>query len=301
MRIKNISFSRKSEMCDVLPKVYVMMEGTETEPLYFKELFHGIRDFEYLPFEKDALDLGWSNPLLLINQLKLELDSNTINLSYAEFLPFIIRYLRKKNQTIDVSLFKKEFNDKLAKKGIKNRNNIVSEEIIESILIDLKGTAFINLVYDGLEDFKNEFAHLREDEHPYNPDTDKLVLIVDRDKKSFSESQYDKVIENSEKYGVDLYVTNPCFEFFLALHFSDLKHISEQDLLENKISDDITYVHSILLSYDQSYEKDNYDVQKYISNLGNVINNIKKYENDICKIKNKVGSNLLGIIEKYKK
>lgn len=304
MRIGNSSLERKSEYLDLVPKIFVMMEGTETEPLYFKELFSNMNNVEYLPFERDLTDLGWSNPLVLMNEIKLELSTEQINLTYREFIPFLIRYLKRGNSDLDVSLFKKEFNNLLTRLGVVNKNQTMDETIVESALKQLKKTAFKNLVFGGLSDFKNTFASLRDEASPYNPSTDRLILIIDRDKESFSTSQFMKVLKEAENNNVEIFITNPCFEFYLALHFSDLKNIPEIDILENKKIDGITFCHNLLLSYDPTYTKGSYDTKKYLNKIDTVKVNIQKYENDLTRLENKVGSNLdslLASIEKFKR
>ncbi len=301
MRIGNSSLERKSEYLDLVPKIFVMMEGTETEPLYFKELFSNIKNIEYLPFERDLTDLGWSNPLVLMNAIKLELSTEQIDLTYREFIPFLIRYLKRDNSDLDVSLFKKEFNDLLTKQRVINKNQIMDEAVVESALKQLKETAFKNLVYSGLSDFKNTFTSLRDESSPYNPSTDRLILIIDRDKESFSTSQFMKVLKEAENNNVEIFITNPCFEFYLALHFSDLKHISEIDILENKKTDGITFCHNLLLGYDPTYTKGYYDTKKYLNKIDTAKVNIQKYENNLTRLENKVGSNLDSLLESIEK
>lgn len=300
MRIGNSSLERKSEYLSFVPKIFVMMEGTETEPLYFKELFSSIKNIEYLPFERDLNDLGWSNPLVLMNEIKLELNTEQIDLTYREFIPFLIRYLKKENSDLDVSLFKKEFNDLLSKLKITNKNQSIDESIVELALSKLKETSFRNLVYGGLDDFKNTFTSLRDESSPYNPSTDRLILIIDRDKDSFSTNQFYKVLQEAKNNNVEIFITNPCFEFYLALHFSDLKHVPENDILENKKTNGVTFCHNLLLGYDSTYTKGFYDTRKYLNKTDTVIVNIQKYENDLSRLENKVGSNLDSLLKSIK-
>ena len=46
-------------------------------------------------------------------------------------------------------------------------------------------------------------------------------MVVDRDKDSFTEEQYDKVVEFCKKNNVSLYVSNPSFELWLYMHFDE--------------------------------------------------------------------------------
>ena len=65
---------------------------------------------------------------------------------------------------------------------------------------------------------------------------DRFCLIVDRDKNSFIERQYDELLSYVQAGKVSLFVSNPCFEFWLLLHFGDCKDYDQQKLLDNKKS-----------------------------------------------------------------
>ena len=60
------------------------------------------------------------------------------------------------------------------------------------------------MVYSGLSDFKNTFTSLRDESSPYNQSTDRLILIIDRDKESFSTSQFKKVLKEAENNNVEI-------------------------------------------------------------------------------------------------
>lgn len=53
----------------------------------------------------------------------------------------------------------------------------------------------------------------------YVADYDKISFIFDRDPQSFKENQYDSVRKLCDENRFQLYITNPCFEFWLLLHF----------------------------------------------------------------------------------
>ena len=66
---------------------------------------------------------------------------------------------------------------------------------------------------------------------------DLTKYIIDRDRESFVSSsknnQYKYVVEKCEEMGFGLYVTNPCFEFWLLLHFDKVFELDRDKLLEN--------------------------------------------------------------------
>ncbi|MEA3422876.1 MAG: RloB domain-containing protein [Bacillota bacterium] len=62
--------------------------------------------------------------------------------------------------------------------------------------------------------------------------------MVDRDKGSFvnhpNNNQYAYVVEKCRENGIDFYLTNPCFEFWLLLHFDEVHQLDKTSLLEKK-------------------------------------------------------------------
>ena len=274
MRIKNENLDRISDSKTTPSKLFLMMEGVDTEPIYFKEYFLNKRNVEYLPFERSKNDLGWSNPSLLMNQLLLELNCELSTFTYAEFMPFLVRYLKNTNQFLDVSAFKREFNSCLSKKGALPSMSC-SEQLIDAVFEELKTTSFLDLIYQGLNDVKRDFSNFVESY--YDEDADEIALVVDRDRLSFTEEQYEKVIRDGKDNNISVYVTNPCFEFFLALHLSDMLNVDKNALRENLKTNNITFAHSELLKLDPEYKKENFDVNKYISQTETVVRHLRLY------------------------
>lgn len=87
------------------------------------------------------------------------------------------------------------------------------------------------------ENFENIVLDLPNifDDITFASGIDKIVLVVDRDASSFSTEQYDYVLNKCQKEGYEFLVSNPCFEFYLALHLSDCKHLDIDKLSENQI------------------------------------------------------------------
>ena len=88
---------------------------------------------------------------------------------------------------------------------------------------------------------------LQIQELTYAEGFDKICLIVDRDPQSFSEEQYDQVVQICKERQIDFYVTNPCFEFWLLLHFPDHKNLDPVKIKENsKVSSRSRYLENEL-------------------------------------------------------
>ena len=134
----------------------------------------------------------------------------------------------------------------------------------------------------------------------YSEDIDKMCLIVDRDKKSFKEEQYNYVKEECKRKNFKFYVTNPCFEFWLLLHFDEVHLINKEELLENKrASSKVRFVESELKKY-FPYNKNKYNAELLIEKIDLAIENEKKFCEDIEELKDKLGSNIGLLIQELK-
>lgn len=77
---------------------------------------------------------------------------------------------------------------------------------------------------------------IEESNFTYNEEIDYICLIVDRDKNSFTSKQYRYVKSKCEIANFKFYVTNPCFEFWLMLHFSNCDDIDKEKIKQNKVN-----------------------------------------------------------------
>ena len=122
---------------------------------------------------------------------------------------------------------------------------------------------------------------------------DKVCFIVDRDRKSFTVSQYEYVLEQCEKRGFGLYLTNPCFEFWLLMHFDDVVNLDERQLLENPlVTSERRYSEKELRKRIPGYKKSRYDARALVRNVDIAIGNEKQFCEDIKQLENTVGSNV---------
>ena len=146
----------------------------------------------------------------------------------------------------------------------------------------------------------NELKNIENKQITYSEDIDKMCLIVDRDKKSFKEEQYNYVKEECKRKNFKFYVTNPCFEFWLLLHFDEVHSINREKLLENKrASSKVRYVESELKKY-FPYNKNKYNAELLIEKIDLAIENEKRFCEDIEELKDKLGSNIGLLIKELK-
>ena len=146
---------------------------------------------------------------------------------------------------------------------------------------------------------------IREGGLTYAEGFDKICLIVDRDKDSFvstsENDQYGYVVDTCKEKKFGLYITNPCFEFWLLLHFDEVFELDQDKLLENpKVTAKRRYVEQELRRMCPGYGKSTYKAEEIVKRIDKAIENEKEFCEDVEKLKNKVGSNLGILIKEMK-
>lgn len=89
-------------------------------------------------------------------------------------------------------------------------------------------------MFDKLADNISNYLEMQKNILDYNPEIDVINLVVDRDKGNFKEEQYDNLIKECNDKNIKLYVSNPCFEVWLLMHFDEFEKLDFEKLLENK-------------------------------------------------------------------
>lgn len=127
-------------------------------------------------------------------------------------------------------------------------------------------------------------------------------MIVDRDKGSFTLNQYQYVVKTCKEKGFQLCVTNPCFEFWLLLHFDEVHNLDKEELLQNqKVSNQKRYNEDELFKlcekYNQKYKKSSYSASFFIDRIDTAIKNESNYCEDVTSLENSLGSNIGKLIK----
>lgn len=136
----------------------------------------------------------------------------------------------------------------------------------------------------------------------YDVDYDNICIIMDRDMQSFKPEQFDKVLQICDANKFLLGVTNPNFEFYLLLHLTDAFHLDGEKIKQNqRVSRNVKFVeHELKQEMQQkelSYRKNNYDANFFIKLLDEYHINIKHYESDNNRLKERIGSSVHKIIQ----
>lgn len=139
----------------------------------------------------------------------------------------------------------------------------------------------------------------------YAEDFDKICLIVDRDRESFiftpQNNQYSYVLNKCKEKKFSFYVTNPCFEFWLLLHFDEVFTLDQSKMLLNpKVTAKRRYAEDELKKVFPNYKKSRYDAESLVNNIDNAIENEKKFCEDIEELGNSLGSNVGKLIDEMR-
>jgi hypothetical protein len=183
----------------------------------------------------------------------------------------------------------------------KTISDLVPEANVESVC----GQIMKNVSYkNDIEGMMTELSGVIMDKaYLYMKDYDAICFIVDRDRGSFSKEQYMKVAKLCEENAYRLYISNPCFEFWLLMHFEGIEGLDKDKVLENcEVSNKFNYVSNELRIKDNGYSKNHYNAHKLIvDGLDIAIRNEKYFCEDLYGLEHDIGSNIGLLIEKLRK
>ena len=297
---------------EAVKKYFLIYEGSDTEVIYF-DAVRTMREsiginplIELIPIIRSFSEEGWSNPKKILDRVIENLrESKEQFISYESLLNRIMDYLYETKvittskvlarniwktmlQTCDKKL-KKSTEDRVD--NIETSCKILMEDLCEEYEV-------VNIVEDISEIIKDSGL-------TYEEGFDQICLIVDRDKDSFistpENNQYKYVLDKCNKMGFQFCVTNPCFEFWLLLHFDEVFELDEEKLLNNsKVTAKRRYAENELRKIWPGYNKSSYHSEKLVKNIDKAIENEKKFCEDIEKLENSVGSNIGRLVQKMR-
>lgn len=281
-------------------RYFLVYEGKDTELLYF-DAVNELRDvlrldplLELVPIVRSYSEEGWSNPKKIVERMIQNIEENKSGvISYETLLNWLMEYLQDKGYIANNRPLAKNMWRILTwicqeKLGV-SLNTVVEEmqEACEQIISMLeKETGIENLMKDVTRIINYGNITFAEG-------LDKVCFIVDRDRKSFTVSQYDYVLRECEKRGFGLYLTNPCFEFWLLMHFDDVHMLDKKQLLENPmVTSGRRYTENELRKRISGYRKSKYDAMELVRDIDTAIENEKRFCENIEKLESTLGSNV---------
>ena len=262
-------------------KFFLVYEGASTEEIYFNALDNsGVYTdknplIELVPLIRSYSEDGWSNPKKILDRVIANLEEEKTGwITYESLLNRIMEYLNEQHILTT---------SKVQAKAIWN--------ILETCCTKVLQKTLREDVEDIAKDCDILIKYLNKESEVVNIVTDISDII-----KSTSSITYD---ENIDK--ICLYVTNPCFEFWLLLHFDEVFCLDRDKLLENpQITSKRRYTEYELRKLLPGYTKSKYNVEALMSRVDKAVQNEKKFCEDIVKLEYEAGSNVGRLIEELK-
>ena len=291
MRIKEpFATERESEISDYRKKYFIASEGSATEPKYFEKLNESLikENVTVINILRDYANQGHSNPTHVIKLLQTFIDNSANEVTVGELKNKLSNWDHENPGKIDLdSTFTK------LDEMYKGDNYRIPYKDLDSVFMHL----FKNEAYEDMA--KNFEKYFEAQDVTYSSDVDSLNMVVDRDKDSFTEEQYDKVVEFCKKNNVNLYVSNPSFELWLYMHFDEFDSENKEDLIINRKMNNSgrRYIEKRL--HDAcGYRKNSLNFKEFEPGIKKAIRREKDLAEDIAKIKNELGTNVGLLVNK---
>lgn len=314
MREKRIFAERSKALPsdEVRKKYFLVFEGRYTEQIYFDAVNEhrdqiGIHPLiELVPVLRSYSEESWSNPRKILDRILQNLsETQSGQITYETLLNWVMEYF---------------FDEKILTTG---RAQAASMWAALTLICREKLHAEIADVVDNVEDACSEIAqyfskernleHIVEDVPKiirnkaitYADGLDKICFVIDRDRDSFvatpENDQYTYVLNVCKEKGFGFYLSNPCFEFWLLLHFEDVKLLDQEKLLSNpKVTAERRYAEHELRKRLPGYTKAKYSVDKLIAHIDRAIKNETEYCEDAIELEHSVGSRVGLLIKEMR-
>lgn len=282
-------------------KYFLVFEGTKTEVQYFNGIIDN-RDelgvdllIELTPLLRSYNEENWSNPkkilLMLIDYLE---NSIKQDLTVDLFLDRVADWMSEEGIISANSIYNRE-NFKVS--GIKHftENGYLPDDIIKLNTACEIIVSFISCDINIADAMASIHEYVNSHRILYDPETDKVCLITDRDKQCFKSEQYDFVLKMCEQKRYSFYVTNPCFEFWLLLHFDEVLQMNKDNLLSNPRETPKAkkrFLEKQLSILMNGYKKEHLNFDKLKNRINNAISNEEHFCEDITKLKSELGCNI---------
>ena len=142
----------------------------------------------------------------------------------------------------------------------------------------------------------------------YDEDTDVFCLIADRDRGSNTTERYLELVRACGSQHIRLFVSNPCFEFWLLLHSDKVIKLGETEcgLILANAKQDVrgvrrSYCECKLIEYFGHYSKTDVNFeQDYMRRLNQAIEHAESFETDLFKLESNLGTNVGLLISELK-
>ena len=280
----------------VVPKFIIVTEGDRTEQVYFGALrdargiagISGLIDIVLL--QREPIDSGLSHPLVVLDLLDRYMDSVAAGRHSVELV-------------LETAC------DAVSSLGV-TRCDARMSEFREKVLgrcADLRGRENVDeIVRVCIDASRDVFGFVPEIELPelvdYRPDTDRVCVLVDRDRDNRDEDVMDRFVTRCARSGYKPFVSNPCFEIWLMMHFDAFDSMDRRMLSENAMVDGRRFTERELdrivreVNPENSYDKRGYDPGMFLHRTGEAVTRSMGLCHDTRCLKREPGTNIGALI-----
>lgn len=288
MRIKApFAQERETAIFDYRKKYFIASEGAATEPKYFEKLNDSIikENVSVINILRDYAYQGYSNPTHVVKLLQTFIANSFEGITVQELKNKLANWAHENPNKINLDSILTKINQ-----IYKSENSRIPYDNLENLFMLL----FREEVYEDV--IKNFAKYVMAQDVTYSPVRDTLNMVIDRDKDSFSNEQYDNVVKFCNDNNVNIYVSNPCFELWLLMHFDEFDKENKADLFLNKKvnASGKRYLEKRLNEICR-FKKNCIDFSKFEHGIKKAIEREKDLTEDITKIKYELGTNV-GIL-----
>lgn len=290
-------------------RYFLVFEGASTEKIYFEALENARADveldplIEFVPIMRSYSEDGWSNPKKILDRIIANLDEEETGLlTYESLLNRIMDYLYDE-KILTTSKVQAHALWKILEEGCEKILKKCLNDYVDNLAEDCnKLTEYLNQESDVVNIVDDISDIIRSSNITYDNRLDKICLIVDRDKESFlaipENNQYDYVLRTCQEKGFGFYVSNPCFEFWLLLHFDEVFELDWDKLLENpQVTAKRRYTEHELRKLLPGYSKSNYNAGILMKRVRVALLHEEIFCEEINDLKENLGSNI-GLLMK---
>lgn len=282
-RLSSNAFERESEEDKVEPQkiFFLSVEGNATE----KEYFEGISA------NRRLLEINVIVDVQVLNRRRK--DTNSAPEQVVELLEEYLRLRECGKESLIEDIpesFVETYGIDFIKHFLEDGEGITKKQKNEFI------TDLLKIGYD---------INYRKYLQKYNSDLDEFGILIDRDMKTHSELNMKECIKHCKEHNYSCYIANPCFEFWLLLHHSDVKkeYVDRlEKIKENeKVSDNHTFV-SKEVSLKAHHGKSGINFKKnYLPYIDIAIERAKEFASEEQELVDNIGCNVWKLIEAMKR
>jgi len=294
---------RRSGNRSKVPKFIIVSEGYRTEIQYFKGLAENRRIakisslIQICPLNRFASHSGHSDPMAMLDLLDEYIEHSktgklTQNLFVNMFIEHVWDHLNELPCT-DIDELRQAMVYELNEKGQESIKDVkIATKICSNALI--KRSIKVSL------DFAPELPI------SYDPEIDKIYVMIDRDRDSRNASKCNDFISRCREHGYVPLLTNPCFEFWLLLHFEDVICVDKKELYANEKVDGKRFTERKLdeflmgIGSENGYDKTNFDAWCFVYRIDEAIKNEKLFCCEEKCIMSNLGSNIGSLIQEMR-